>query len=68
MRIDGAHCHRSGSAHATNPHAARKAANLSINADLLSKVREKNINLSAALEQALIETLRKRRLDAWPLF
>ncbi len=48
-----------------DPHAAKRAANLSINADLLSKAREMNINLSAALEQALIETLRKRRREQW---
>ena len=33
--------------------AAKKATNLSINTDLLSKSRALNINLSATLEQAL---------------
>ena len=45
--------------------APKRAANLSINADLLSKARELNINLSATLEQALIEALRKRARDQW---
>ena len=45
--------------------APKRAANLSINADLLSKARELDINLSATLEQALIEALRKRQRDQW---
>jgi len=45
--------------------APKRAANLSINADLLSKARELNINLSATLEQALIEALRKKARDQW---
>lgn len=48
-----------------NTHAPKRAANLSINADLLSKARELDINLSATLEQALIEALRKRQRDQW---
>jgi len=45
--------------------APKRAANLSINADLLSKARESNINLSATLEQALVEALRKKARDRW---
>ena len=45
--------------------APKRAANLSINADLLSKARELNINLSATLEQALVEALRKKARDRW---
>jgi len=45
--------------------APKRAANLSINADLLSKARELNINLSATLEQALVEALRKKARDQW---
>lgn len=48
-----------------NPQAPKKAANLSVNADLLNKAREMNINLSATLEQALVETLKKRQRDQW---
>ena len=50
---------------AYNPQAPKKAANLSINADLLSKAREMNINLSATLEQALAETLKQRQRAQW---
>lgn len=45
--------------------APKRAANLSINADLLSKARELNINLSATLEQALIEAVRQKARDKW---
>lgn len=45
--------------------APKKATNLSINADLLSKAREMDINLSATLEQALLEALKKRQRDRW---
>jgi antitoxin CcdA len=45
--------------------APKRAANLSINADLLNKARELNINLSATLEQALVEALRKKARDQW---
>ena len=45
--------------------APKRATNLSINADLLSKAKELGINLSATLEQALVEALRKRQSDQW---
>lgn len=45
--------------------APKRATNLSINADLLSKAKELGINLSATLEQALVEVLRKRQRDQW---
>ena len=48
-----------------NPQAPKKAANLSVNADLLSRARELNINLSATLEQALIRALEQRRREEW---
>jgi antitoxin CcdA len=48
-----------------DPEAPRKAANLSVNADLLSKARELGINLSATLERALVATLRDRRREHW---
>ena len=50
---------------AYNTQAPKKAANLSINADLLAKARELDINLSATLEQALTETLKNRLRDQW---
>ena len=39
--------------------APKKAANLSVNSDLLRRTRELNINLSATLERALKEELAK---------
>ena len=40
---------------------ARRPANRSIYADLLAKVRDLKINLTATLEQALVERLRQRQ-------
>jgi len=48
-----------------DPRAPKKAANLSVNADLLVRARDAGINLSATLEQALIGALRRRRREAW---
>ena len=45
--------------------APKKATNLSINKDLLAKARTLKINLSATLEQALTEKLRKERRKQW---
>lgn len=45
--------------------APKKATNLSINSDLLSKAKEFDINLSAALEQALTQVLKQRQRDQW---
>jgi len=45
--------------------APKKATNLSINSDLLSKSRELNINLSATLEHALKAELAKTEADRW---
>lgn len=54
--------------HATyNTQAPKNATNLSINADLLRKAREMDINLSATLEQALLESLKKRLREQWLL-
>jgi antitoxin CcdA len=43
----------------------RKAANLSVNADLLRRARALKINLSATLEAALVAEIRKREQQAW---
>ena len=48
-----------------NTAAPKKAANLSVNSDLLRKTRELNINLSATLERALKEELAKREAEQW---
>jgi len=45
--------------------AAKKAANLSINRDLLDKARKQNINLPATLEQALKDKLRELERADW---
>lgn len=45
--------------------AAKKATNLSINSDLLAKARKHNINLSATLEHALEDELRKAERENW---
>lgn len=46
-------------------HAPKKATNLSINSDLLLKARELKINLSATLEQALVERIKQKQREAW---
>lgn len=46
-------------------HAPKRATNLSINSDLLNKARALDINLSAALEQALAQLLRQRQQEQW---
>lgn len=43
----------------------KKAANLSINKELLEEARNLNINLSATLEQALTEKVRQERRKQW---
>ena len=45
--------------------APKKATNLSVNADLLNKARQLDINLSATLERALVEVLRQRQRERW---
>jgi antitoxin CcdA len=47
--------------------AAKKSTNLSVNSDLLMKAKALDINLSATLEQALSEVLRKRAKELWLL-
>jgi len=46
-------------------HAPKKPVNLSINSDLLAKVRELNINLSATLENELARQIRIRQRERW---
>jgi len=45
--------------------AQKKAANLSINSDLLRLAKESRINLSQVLEQRLIELLREQKQPQW---
>lgn len=51
--------------HSYNTRAPKKATNLSINEELLSKARELDINLSATLELALVQALRQRHREQW---
>ncbi|WP_300674252.1 type II toxin-antitoxin system CcdA family antitoxin [Desulfoluna sp.] len=44
---------------------AKKATNLSIRKDLLSRARELEINLSATLEKALHETIGEKERSLW---
>lgn len=46
-------------------HAPKRATNLSINSDLLNKAKALDINLSAALEQALAQLLKQRQQEQW---
>jgi antitoxin CcdA len=48
-----------------DPDAPKKATNLSINSDLLSKARAMKINLSATLERALQEKLAEASAGEW---
>jgi antitoxin CcdA len=48
-----------------NESSPKKATNLTINSDLLSKSRHLKINLSATLEQALISEVRDAIRKAW---
>lgn len=45
--------------------APKKPTNLSINSDLLKKARDLEINLSAALEQALTSELKAKQAQQW---
>jgi antitoxin CcdA len=48
-----------------NRKAPKKAANLSINSDLLKAARDSNINLSAVLEEALAYLVADSKREAW---
>jgi antitoxin CcdA len=44
---------------------AKRAANLSVNAELLDAAKALDINLSATLEKALDEAVRARKREKW---
>ncbi|MGC9386798.1 MAG: type II toxin-antitoxin system CcdA family antitoxin [Hydrogenovibrio sp.] len=52
-------------AHLYDINASKKAANLSINSDLLQKAKAQGINLSSTLEEALKELLVKQTQEDW---
>lgn len=62
MRIKAWYVHMHG---LYDSQAPKRAANLSVNEDLLTKARELNINLSATLEQALASALREKQRSQW---
>ncbi len=45
--------------------APKKPTNLSLSSDLLRQARELDINLSAELDAALAEIIRKRQAELW---
>ena len=45
--------------------ARKRPANLSINSDLLAKARVLGVNLSGALEEALVDRLARQRRRDW---
>ena len=45
--------------------APKKPTNLSVNSDLLKKAKELDINLSASLEQTLVEQVRAKQRAGW---
>ena len=47
------------------PSATRKAANLSLDSELLTQARELDINLSQACDQYLRELVRRERAQRW---
>jgi antitoxin CcdA len=48
-----------------NNNAPKKAANVSINSDLLREAKILKINLSATLEQQLVHLIRQKRRAQW---
>ncbi len=48
-----------------NHSATKKATNLSINSDLLAKAKRLKLNLSATLEIALVDEVRKTEYAQW---
>ncbi len=45
--------------------ARKRPANLSVNSDLLAKARALGVNLSGALEEALVDRLARQRRRDW---
>lgn len=48
-----------------NTNAPKKAANLSVNSELLNQAKALQINLSAVLERALAEAIRDKQRQQW---
>lgn len=50
---------------AYDKNAVKRNVNLSVNADLVRLARERKINLSALLEESLVDSLRREELKRW---
>ena len=50
---------------ANDSRSTKKPVNLSINSDLLAVARELNINLSATMEAALAEAVKRKQCERW---
>jgi antitoxin CcdA len=50
-----------------DPEATKKATNLTVNSDLLAKAKELKINISATLETALSEAVRRMAGEQWKI-
>ena len=50
---------------AVNQTAIKKAANLSVNSELLNQAKALHINLSSTLERALTEAIRDKQRQQW---
>lgn len=48
-----------------NVHAKKKATNLTINSDLLTKAKKLHINISSSLEQTLIQIIKEKESQNW---
>ncbi len=48
-----------------NLSATKKPTNVTVNSDLLKQAKAFDINLSAALEQKLVELVRQKQAAAW---
>lgn len=48
-----------------NPNSPKKAANLSINGDLLQQAKDLGINLSQTLEETLADKVARRKEQLW---
>lgn len=45
--------------------APKRSANLSVNSDLLKKAKDYGLNLSAVMETALAEEVKRRQREQW---
>lgn len=50
---------------ADNSRTAKKPVNLSVNSDLLAMARKLKINLSATMEAALAEVVKRKQCELW---